>query len=150
METKELELGERRAIIAIPKGTVRIDIEATVDLDGKLEHVSKSMTSRDVYDAFRRAADGYLHEDEITGWPVRCADGESFALVYLPEASVAVTLLMTQMVNHNECPPLKYDLDLSDLCSVFTEADRYYIDEDDRFELTEKGYEYLEQNGKTC
>lgn len=148
MDHQEIELNERRAIIAIPKNTVRIDIDVTVALDGTMSNVSKVMNSADVYEAFRRADMGYLHEDDDTGEEVTCADGEAFALIYLPEESVAVTLNMIQMVNHKECPPLEYELTLHDLYKAFTEADFYYIDDDDKFVLTDKGREWFEQMGR--
>lgn len=68
---------------------------------------------------------------------------EHRAMVRLPENSVEVEMIC-KVWHEGEMIEVSNVLGLSDIRSAFEKADNGYIDEDDRFCITEKGLAYLE------
>lgn len=60
----EIELQEHRAMVYLPEHSVSVCINATVYEDGEIHKVSKTMTMDEIRDAFRRADDGYIDDDD--------------------------------------------------------------------------------------
>lgn len=66
------------------------------------------------------------------------------AMVEMPEDAVEVTL--SAKVYHNgELINVERVLTMNDIRTAFRKADDGYIDDDDRFVLTEKGMQWLEE-----
>ena len=72
---------------------------------------------------------------------------EHRAMVYLPENSIAVRIIAT-IYEDDEVHDVQKDMNLEDLRDAFRKADDGYIDDDDRFVLTEEGVAYLEEMAK--
>ena len=65
-ENKEyMELSEHRAILfGLPEHAVEVEICANVFENGKLFNVSKTMNMDEIREAFRKADDGYIDDDD--------------------------------------------------------------------------------------
>ena len=61
----EIELQEHRAMVYLPENSVAVCINATIYEDGEIHEVSKKMVLEEIRDAFRRADDGYIDEDDV-------------------------------------------------------------------------------------
>ena len=61
---EEIELTEHRAMIYLPENSVEVTIEASIFEDGEVHVVSKKMNMEALRDAFQRADDGYIDEDD--------------------------------------------------------------------------------------
>lgn len=77
MEEKEVMLGvpqdlascvnlfEHRAMVYLPENCVEAEIRCKVFQDGELLNVSKKMTMSDLRNAFQKADDGYIDDDDV-------------------------------------------------------------------------------------
>ena len=63
-EESTVELTEHRAMICLPEDSVEVEINAKVFHEGKLISVTKKMTMSDLREAFRKADDGYIDDDD--------------------------------------------------------------------------------------
>lgn len=63
METVELD--EHRAMIYLPENAVEVKVSAKVYHEGELIDASKKMTLEDIREAFRKADDGYIDDDDV-------------------------------------------------------------------------------------
>lgn len=64
-EENEINLMEHRAIIlGFPEHAVEVRIEAKVFENGEILNVSKTMNMDEIREAFRKADDGYVDEDD--------------------------------------------------------------------------------------
>ena len=71
---------------------------------------------------------------------------ERRAIIYLPENSVEATFLLKVYDSEKgDLIEVKKTLGLSDLRRAFEDAEYNYIEDDDKFVLTEKGREYAEE-----
>lgn len=76
---------------------------------------------------------------------------EDRAIIYLPEHSLEVKMDITAWVAGSEedtkghIVEVTRTLNATDLKEAFEKAAKGYIDDDDRFVLTEKGRQYLEE-----
>ena len=70
---------------------------------------------------------------------------EHRAMVEMPEDSVEVTL-SAKVYHDGELINVSKVLSMGDIREAFRKADVGYIDEDDRFVLTEKGLQWLDEN----
>ena len=59
-----VELATHRAMIYLPEDAVEVEINAKVFKDGSLIDVMNKMTMKDLREAFRKADDGYVDEDD--------------------------------------------------------------------------------------
>lgn len=66
------------------------------------------------------------------------------AMVTFPEESVEVTMNV-KVFHDGELMEVHKKLDMGEIREAFRKADNGYIDEDDRFVLTDKGKAYLEE-----
>lgn len=64
-ENEYVELDEHRAIMYLPVNAVKVDISATVFLNGELKKVSMSYGMEEIREMFRKADDGYIDEDDV-------------------------------------------------------------------------------------
>lgn len=69
---------------------------------------------------------------------------EHRAMVYLPENSVEVEI-NCKVFNDGELLNVRKVLKMSNIRDAFQKADDGYIDDEDRFVLTEKGLKWLEE-----
>lgn len=72
---------------------------------------------------------------------------EHRAIVTLPENSVSVEI-QAKVYQDGELVNVSKTLSMEDIRTAFRKADDGYIDEDDRFVITEKGLEWLEEQEK--
>lgn len=63
-KTVEIELINHRAMLEIPEDAVEVTINCMVFHGGKLISVSKTLSFSDVREAFKKADDGYIDEDD--------------------------------------------------------------------------------------
>lgn len=63
-DTETVELDEHRAMIYLPENAVEVKVEAKVYHEGGLIDASKKMTLEDIREAFRKADDGYIDDDD--------------------------------------------------------------------------------------
>lgn len=68
---------------------------------------------------------------------------EHRAMICLPESAVEATMIV-KVFHNGKLIEVKRVLGISDLRLAFQKADEGYIDDEDRFELTDKGREWLE------
>lgn len=68
---------------------------------------------------------------------------EHRAMICLPENAVEATMIV-KVFYAGKLIEVKKILEISDLRTAFQKADEGYIDDDDRFEITDKGLEWLE------
>lgn len=61
---KTIELQEHRAMICLPEDAVEVEINAKVYFDGEIIDASKKLTMQELREAFRKADDGYIDEDD--------------------------------------------------------------------------------------
>ena len=64
-EEKEVMLNEHRAMICLPEDAVEVRFEAKVYHDGELITVQKILTMGDLREAFRKADEGYIDDDDV-------------------------------------------------------------------------------------
>lgn len=64
-DTEMVELDEHRAMIYLPENAVEIEVKAKVYHEGEIIDASKKMTLEDIRDAFRKADDGYIDDDDV-------------------------------------------------------------------------------------
>ena len=64
-DTKTVELDEHRAMIYLPENAVEVKVSAKVYHEGELIDASKKMTLEDIREAFRKADDGYIDDDDV-------------------------------------------------------------------------------------
>ena len=69
---------------------------------------------------------------------------EKRAMVYLPENAVDITITC-KVYENGELIEVNKQLKLSDIRAAFEDAEYNYIEDDDKFVITEKGKEWLEQ-----
>ena len=62
---KEVELQERYIVLAIPKDTVEVEINAKVWHNGEIIAVSKTMCFDEVRAMFKEAEHGYIPENAV-------------------------------------------------------------------------------------
>ena len=163
-DNDNIELTEHRAILGLPSFAVSLNIQCKVPRDeckvsdsqckvqdengSKLFSVSKSMNHEEVWDAFRRAADGYFYEEDDEPHAMTQDPDDALALIYLPEDAV-YALIECQCIHKLDGTPLTVTRSLSmvDIRKAFQFADDGYIDEDDKFVITEQGKLWLERFG---
>lgn len=146
---KEVELQEHRAIVSLPKSAVMIDITCTLlDENNDTYSARKTLATDEVWDAFRRAGDGYIY-DEDAPHAVPMNDGDDLALIYLPEGAVFAQFECRCIEKTDHSEKVKRALNIVDIKRAFEYADADYIDEDDRFVITEAGKKFLEELGST-
>jgi len=61
---EEIELQEHRAMVYLPENAVSVWFNVAVYEDGEIVNVSKKMTMEELREAFRKADDGYIDEDD--------------------------------------------------------------------------------------
>lgn len=62
---EEVMLNECRAMICLPEDSVELRVEAKVYHDGELITVQKILTMGDLREAFRKADEGYIDDDDV-------------------------------------------------------------------------------------
>lgn len=63
-EEKEFMLNEHRAMIYLPEDAVEVRVEAKVYHDGELITAQQILTMGDLREAFRKADEGYIDDDD--------------------------------------------------------------------------------------
>lgn len=61
---EEVNLTEHRAMVYLPENSVEIEINCKVFNDGELLNVRKVLKMSDIRDAFRKADDGYIDDED--------------------------------------------------------------------------------------
>ncbi len=64
-DTETVELDEHRAMIYLPENAVEVKVNAKVYHEGELIDASKKMSLEDIREAFRKADDGYIDDDDV-------------------------------------------------------------------------------------
>jgi len=64
MEQEYIELINHRAMIEIPENAVEVRMIVKVYVDGEIETVSSTLNQEMIREAFRKADDGYIDEDD--------------------------------------------------------------------------------------
>lgn len=59
-----IDLMEHRAMIYMPEDAVEVTINAKIYLEGKLMNVSKVMSIAEIREAFQKADDGYIDDED--------------------------------------------------------------------------------------
>jgi len=59
-----IELINHRAMVELPEDSVEVELCAKVYHDGELINVSKKLSINDLREAFRKADDGYIDDDD--------------------------------------------------------------------------------------
>lgn len=68
---------------------------------------------------------------------------ETRAMIYIPENSVEITLT-AKVYENGAITECSKKLDMVDCIKAIEDAEKYYMEDDDIFELTDKGRAYLE------
>ncbi len=63
-EKKYIELTEHRAMITLPEDSLEVEINCKIFHEGDIQEVSKTMNMQEIREAFRKADDGYIDEDD--------------------------------------------------------------------------------------
>ena len=63
-DTEMIELMEHRAMLCLPEDSVEVTINAKVYTNGEIVNVSKTYGMQDIREAFRKADDGYIDDDD--------------------------------------------------------------------------------------
>lgn len=64
-EEKFVELQEHRAMVHLPENAVEVTIQAKVFHNDGILSVKKEMKMEDIREAFRKADDGYIDDDDM-------------------------------------------------------------------------------------
>ena len=64
MEQEYIELTNHRAMIEIPENSVEVQMIIKVYIDGEIKAVSSTLDQEMIREAFRKADDGYIDEDD--------------------------------------------------------------------------------------
>jgi len=64
MEQEYIELTNHRAMIEIPENAVEVRMIVKVYVDGEIETDSSTLNQEMIREAFRKADDGYIDEDD--------------------------------------------------------------------------------------
>ena len=67
------------------------------------------------------------------------------AMIEIPENTVAL-VLNAKVVHNGELIDVKREFSLAEIREMFRKADDGYIDDDDRFMITDKGLAWLEEH----
>lgn len=144
-KAKEVELTQCRAMVSLPKSAIAIDVKCKLlDENKKPYSVSMTMDTDGVWDAFRRADEGYLFEEDEPHAVVVDPD-DCIALIYLPEDAIFALFECSCIAKDGVSEKIERTLSMVDIRHAFKYAADDYIDEDDRFILTDAGREYANQ-----
>ena len=61
---EEVMIDEHRAMVYLPENSVSVTISATIYEDGDIHKVEKKMTMEDIREAFQKADDGYIDDED--------------------------------------------------------------------------------------
>ena len=64
MDDDRIRLDEDYIVLSIPKNTVELRMLIQVYIDGTIVPVTKDLDMHEVREAFKKAADGYIDEDD--------------------------------------------------------------------------------------
>ncbi len=64
MKQEYIELTNHRAMIEIPENSVEVQMIISVYVDGEIKKVSVTLDQKMIREAFRKADDGYIDEDD--------------------------------------------------------------------------------------
>ena len=65
MDKEWLEVEEHRAMIYVPEDAVELTINAKIYRKGEICDVMKTMNMAEIREAFKKADEGYIDEDDI-------------------------------------------------------------------------------------
>lgn len=140
-----MEIMEDRAIVAIPKTTIEIDVVCWIDDDGNPQKVAKRLNVTDTMNAFIKAEDGFVPDEENA---INPGEGMAFAMIEIPQGTCFANLYC-HMPNKDTYAREEYVhpivLGPIDVHRAVGLAEKWYIDEDDRFVITEKGMAMLKE-----
>ena len=63
-DKRMIELPEHRAMIYLPEDACEVTIKARVFMNGELINVEQTISMQEIREAFRKADDGYIDEDD--------------------------------------------------------------------------------------
>lgn len=138
-EANVIELETEYAVFEIPEETIRIEIEAQIYMDGKLQRVESTMEMQAVKDAFYATKNGYFPEncDYNDPPPANCA------VFDVPKSAVDITF-HAEEVSDGELHKRDYHYGIVELREAFRKGENY-IPDDATFVLTEKGKRIAEE-----
>jgi len=143
---KGIELIESRAIVNLPYNTIEIEVSCKLpDGHGGFLDVRKKLSADDVWEAFNKADVNYILYDDQPHLTPSTEDDEC-AMICLPNDAVFVCFAC-KCTNHRDGGLVNVDrtLTLTEIRQAFRYADIGYMEDDDRFVLTEKGRAALEK-----
>ena len=134
----EIEVNLKRAILFLDKNVVSIRCECKLFRGGQILKAETQFDPYAVSEAFRKGEDGYCGDDRPQD------TNKAVIMLELPDDAVEVTLHCfchdgDMVMEHLSC------FDLTYLYEAMRRAETNYIDEDDRFVLTDSGRKYLEE-----
>ena len=62
---KEIELDQHRAMVYLPENSVEVVLHAKIYMDGEIAEVATVMSMEEIREAFQKADDGYIDEDDM-------------------------------------------------------------------------------------
>lgn len=147
--TKYIELKGDRLIISLPMFAVSAIVECDVYNGSKtLLQVASDFDREAIQEAIRKGQDGYLDEDDDLSW-VNRANYESIAMIEVPEDTVGARIKIKHIGIDGGTKEDVITLGMHDI-AIAKDRAKSYIDEDDKFVLTEKGKAYLNELRAKC
>ena len=143
-DKKYIELANERLIISLPMFAVSATVECDVyDGSKALLQVYAEFDREAIQEAIRKGQDGYLDEDDDLSW-VNRANYESIAMIEVPENTVGARIKIKHIGIDGGTKEDTITLGMHDIREAQKRAE-HYIDEEDKFVLTEKGMAYLNE-----
>lgn len=138
-EQKEyIELETRRCMVYIPMDCYTAVLTADCVINGDIRRCRMELDMDAVLQAKRKALDGYVGD-----MPQMRDDGH-LAMVEIPVGTVGAELQCFVRSRYGKKLEIVSRLGVDETAAACHEASRYYIDEDDRFVLTDYGRSILE------
>lgn len=143
-DKKYIELKSERLIISLPMFAISATVECDVYTGSKaLLQVASDFDREAIQEAIRKGQDGYLDEDDDMSW-VNRSNYESIAMIEVPEDTVGARIKVKHIGIDGGTKEDVITLGMHEITTAMDRA-KHYIDEDDKFVLTEKGMAYLNE-----
>ena len=137
----EIMLNNIDIVIALPRNTVQLDINADILVDAEPHTVGRTLGFGEVSEGFYNAECGYFPSEDK-----ELPNYKTWFALEIPEMCVSVALKAT-VYESGEVKVLEYEYPPSELRELIRYANENYISPNAVFALTEESKKYLEELG---
>lgn len=142
--SKSVECDECRALLDLPKRTVKFVAEYKIVSGGNVLNVCRKYDAEEVANGRYRAEDAMcLVDDDIS-----IVDSYDYFLFDIPENTISASLKIVYIDEHRKSCQRPFELDYLDIVRAVYKGEYECSEDEDGYALTEKGRDYLEELNK--